>query len=146
MVKIRETASVHLDAPREQVVELLQDPDTLSLVTPEGTTMTRVGEDEVHLTGKLEGVDVDERCRVSVEDERRVELEPILTKGGSTGSWFVADEEGEGTRLVHGMWVEPGNLLEEIKARLRWRDFEGDLEEDLEKVKSLLQAVDSTEV
>jgi carbon monoxide dehydrogenase subunit G len=146
LVKIRETASVHLDAPREQVVELLQDPDTLSLVTPEGTTMTRVGEDEVHLTGKLEGVDVDERCRVSVEDERRVELEPILTKGGSTGSWFVADEEGEGTRLVHGMWVEPGNLLEEIKARLRWRDFEGDLEEDLEKVKSLLQAVDSTEV
>lgn len=146
MVKIRETASTHLDAPKEEVVELLRDPDTLSLVTPEGTTMTRVGDDEVHVEGDVEGVHVDERCRVSVEDDRRIELEPILTRGGSTGSWFVADEEGDGTRLVHGMWVEPGNIVEEVKARLRWRDFEGDLQEDLEKFESLLQAVDSAEL
>lgn len=146
MVKIRETASTHIDAPKEKVLQLLRDPDTLSLLAPRGTTMTPTGDDEVELRGRIEGVDVDERCRVRVEEDRRVDLEPIVTRGGSTGSWYVAEEEGDGTRLVHGLWVEPGNIIEEARARLNWRDFHDDLEEDLQRVESLVGAVDTAEL
>lgn len=146
MVKIRETASKHIDAPKEKVLELLRDPDTLSLVAPHGATMTPVGDDEVEVKGTIEGVDVDERCRVNVEEDRRVDLEPIVTEGGSTGSWYVAEDEGDGTRLTHGIWVEPGNILEEARARLNWRDFHDDLEEDLDRLENLVGAVDTADV
>lgn len=146
MVKIRDTASKHLDAPKEQVLELLRDPDTLSLVSPEGTDMTQVAPDEVEVRGNLEGVHVDERCRVKVEGDRRVDLEPIVTHGGSTGSWFIAEEEGDGTRVIHGRWVEPDGLMEEISARLNRRDLHDDLEESLDTLESLVGAVDTAEI
>lgn len=143
MVKLRESASTHIDAPKEQVLELLGDPDTLSLVGPHGATVTPRGDDEVEIRGTVEGVDVDTRCRVKVEGDHRVDLEPIVTKSGSIGSWYVAEDEGDGTRLVHGRWVEPGNILEEARARLQWRGIHDDLEEELDRVESLVDAVDT---
>ncbi len=139
MTKLRDTASRHIDAPTDTVVSLLRDPSTLSLTGLEGTRWEPVGDDEVEVRGNLEGVHLDERCRVE-GDDNRVDVTPV-GRNGRHAAWFVAEEEGDGTRLVHGMWVEPANLLEAVKARSRAGELHELLEASLDRVQRLAEAV-----
>lgn len=112
--RFRDAATVRVEAPVERVRELLSDPRVL------GTVDERLS-DDVEVVRDGDSVEV-------WADEDRLHLA------------FRLRAEGEGTKIAAEADVEPVGLLEQTK----WRLFPGraheDLEDELERFRTLAEA------
>lgn len=112
--RFRDAATIRVEAPVERVRDLLSDPRVL------GT--------------------VDERLTDDVEVVREGDRVEVWADGDRLHLAFRLRAEGEGTQVAAQEDVEPAGLLEQTK----WRLFPGraheDLEDELERFRTLAEA------